>query len=239
MSIAHDFATALRGIRPDIHPVELLPVHLAQAAVAVLPVSGAGISVFTDDAFRVPVGASDQRAADAERLQFTLAEGPCIEAHRSGRPVVATESELASRWPLFHEQLVAKTPFRSVTAVPLKESLAGVGTLDLFWPSAADPTRVSVGDVDSIATEITRELLSDKIIPDPDLGPSWLGSPHATPRSWVLVAMGMMNVSLAITAEDALALLRSYAYSVDRTVDDVADDLVTRKLTMNQLSAGA
>src|ERR1700710_712461 len=79
---------------------ELLPVRLARACVAVLPVSGAGLSVI-DDSFRVPLGASDETATTAERLQFTTGEGPCLDAARSGRMVVTRGEEISRRWPRF------------------------------------------------------------------------------------------------------------------------------------------
>jgi hypothetical protein len=50
---------------------ELLPVRLARACVEVLPVAGVGISMFGSSGMRIPVGASDDDAAAAERLQFS------------------------------------------------------------------------------------------------------------------------------------------------------------------------
>ncbi|WP_424187087.1 ANTAR domain-containing protein [Actinokineospora sp. G85] len=43
-------------------------------------------------------------------------------------------------------------------------------------------------------------------------------------------AAGMLIAEFAIPAEQALARLRGYAFAVGRLVDDVADDLVCRRL---------
>src|SRR6185437_11302048 len=77
--IARQFHEAWQAAGRQDGGLELLPVRLAQACVAVLPVSGAGISLLYDD-FRVPLGASDDAASCAEQLQFTTGEGPCLQA---------------------------------------------------------------------------------------------------------------------------------------------------------------
>jgi len=81
--------------------VELLPVRLARACVQVLPVDGASISVLTED-FRYPLGASDDTANAAERLQFTQGEGPCLDALRTNSPVQANAQDIYRRWPLLY-----------------------------------------------------------------------------------------------------------------------------------------
>ncbi len=53
------------------------------------------------------------------------------------------------------------------------------------------------------------------------------------------MAVGMLTLALEVPAADALALLRGYAYATGRTADDVAADLVERRLTPDRLRAGA
>ena len=97
---------------------ELLPMVLAQAAVSVLPVEGAGLSLIKD--LRVPIGASDEIVARAEALQTTLGEGPCLTAAALEQPLVADHATMAARWPIFHQEFIAQTPYRSVASVPLR-----------------------------------------------------------------------------------------------------------------------
>ena len=85
-SIAQRFQAACADVaEPELAAIELLPVLLARACARVLGVAGAGISVFADD-YRVPLGASDNDASSAERLQFTLGEGPCLDAYHHAQP---------------------------------------------------------------------------------------------------------------------------------------------------------
>ena len=55
--------------------VELLPTVLVTAFTEVLPVDAAGLSAFSRPV-RVPLGASSEAAAAAERLQFTVGRDP-------------------------------------------------------------------------------------------------------------------------------------------------------------------
>ena len=109
--IAEQFQNAwVAADEQDADP-ELMPVRLARACVAVLPVSGAAISLLYDD-FRVPLGASDDAATCAERLQFTTGQGPCLDAVRSGDTVLAGPAEILDSWPEYGQELLRPDPVR-------------------------------------------------------------------------------------------------------------------------------
>ena len=131
MSVVERFAASVRGQPAELAGPELLPVRLARAAVRVLPgVAGAGISVLAEPGMRVPLGASDEDAATAEQLQFTVGEGPCLQAHTSALPVYAPAAVFTARWPLLYAELTARTPYRAVLALPLRYRFTGA--LDLY-----------------------------------------------------------------------------------------------------------
>jgi anti-anti-sigma factor len=143
---------------PATSAPELLPVRLARACVAVLPVSGAGLSVMNDD-FRVPLGASDDVSQAAERLQFIQGEGPCLDAARSGRVVIAQAEQIQQRWPAFGDQFAQQTPFRAVISIPLPLTADLRGALDLYL-TATDPVEaVSLAATTIIGDEIVQALL--------------------------------------------------------------------------------
>lgn len=91
---------------------ELLPTVLARAYLQVLPVAGAGLSITGE--LRLPLGSSDDVAAAAERLQTTLGEGPCLVACSANEPQLFDQAALSSTWPVFHDEFVTSTPYRSV-----------------------------------------------------------------------------------------------------------------------------
>lgn len=183
------------------------------------------------------MGASDDGAAVAERLQFTAAQGPCLDAHAFARPVLATETVIAQRWPIFHAELVSRTAFRAVAAIPWPDALKGAGTVDLMFHRSADLTALDVDEADAVVAEVEHILNTESVLEFSLLGPgpAWLAGPTANSRNAVFIAMGILNVALEVSTPDALALLRGRAYAAGRTVDDIARDLIDRRITTDQL----
>jgi hypothetical protein len=69
-------------------------------------------------------------------------------------------------------------------------------------------------------------------------GPAWLHGPEARRRAAVLRAAGRAAMVLQIDPASALALLRAAAYAGGRTVEDVAEDLETGRLRIEDIAAG-
>lgn len=215
----------------------LLPDRLSGACVRVLPIAAAGLSLMSSS-FRVPLGASGVTASFAERLQFTLGQGPCLEAYAQDEPFRVTGGELQRRWPALHGELVGNTPYRSVVSLPLLRVTPGRGgAVDLYLE---DPDQAATFDVaealavtDSVA--IALGLGDGPAEPAESPAPGWLDTPSARDRSRVWTAIGMVNVELEIDAADALSVLRAHAYAQGRTVDDLAADLVDGTLSVDRL----
>ncbi len=55
--------------------------------------SGAGIMLMPDDVAKGSLCTTDPTSALIEQVQYTLGEGPCVDAHWQGRPVL--EPDLA------------------------------------------------------------------------------------------------------------------------------------------------
>lgn len=242
MSIQQKFGAALAAewTRDGDEP-ELLPVQLARAAAASLGVDGVGLSVHDTAGHSTPLGASDEAATTAERLQFTAGAGPCMDSARSGWPVFAPENQLRARWPAFHDLLVTHTPFHSVVALALPGQLRGHGGLDLYLTHP-----VGVVAFDAMEALCVAELISDELGHAATWtqwteveGPPWTNTEPARQRARVWMATGMVSLALRLETADALAVLRSYAYASDCTVDALADDLVAGRLTAAQLGADA
>jgi hypothetical protein len=212
--------------------VRLLPQLITTACVEVLPIAGAGISI-TDD-LRVPLGSSDAVAASAERLQTTLGEGPCLVAAGLPRPVAASWSAIAERWPIFAHELVDITPYRSVASLPLPTPAgAPLGAIDLYLTK---PEPISLAALyaahDSIAVPSAALLVgkaSDCLSGSAGATP-WLSCEAAEARLTVWTAVGMLLARTALDNADALALLRSFAYTEGITLDVAAARLVRREI---------
>ena len=104
---------------------------MAVACGRLLPIAGAGLGLM-NDAFRVPLGASDDLASAAERLQFTQGEGRCLDASKHCRLVIAGPVDIEQRWPAFARELFNLTPYRAVISLPLPLEPDLGAALDLY-----------------------------------------------------------------------------------------------------------
>jgi hypothetical protein len=241
VTIAERFGAALEEpTDPGLAGPELLPVRLARACARTLAVDDASLSLVDGSQQRVPLGASSDVAEVAERLQFTVGAGPCITAQETRQPVFAVEDDLRRRWPVFAELLMGATPFRAVVALPLQPALSGAGAIDLYFRTSEEVLGLDVFEAVAVG-ELVTSALSDAAVWSewsPAEGPEWLHGPAPQRRAAVWEAMGKLSVDLEVSAPVALDLLRMRAYGEGRTVDDVADDLLTGTLRTSELAAG-
>ena len=234
VDLASEIQSWIDGDTDDVGP-ELLPVRLTKAAARALHVHGASLSLYTGPDMRVPIGASDELATYAERLQFTLGQGPCFQAQASGQMVFAVESVLRTSWPEYHRALVAHTPFHGVLSVPLDQGLQGMGALDLYVDEADGVDALDVSDVEVVARAVTSQLTDMPHDRGEGRPPAWLDNPAVERRAQVWIAMGMLNTRFQLGSADALALLRAYSFARNRTVDDTAAALFHRWLSVEDL----
>lgn len=224
-------------------PLELVPTRLSRVCAQVLGADGAGIGLLNHD-FRVPLGASDDDSAAVERLQFTLGEGPCWQAVHEGAPIAADADEIARRWPVFSDALRGLRSFRSLASVPVRLDRGVVGALDLYFVSptgagslgADDGAHVAellAGVLDNVADTSSPTADGSRVTPDL-YGPRWAAGPSAARRITVWIAAGML-MHAGCTADDAVARIRAAATSTGRSLDDVAADLVGRRMPVEQL----
>lgn len=215
----HDQASGVEVVR-----------RLCQACLDLLPVDGASVSVMTDTDNRETLYASDEVIAHVEAVQFTLGEGPCFEAFHAGRPVLVPDlaAAVALSWPLFAAEMVDQ-PVAAVFAFPLQSGAIRIGAMDLYrrtpgWLSA-EQIAIALYAVDIAALAL---LAAQAGALDED-GQVWADLPLH--REQVHQATGMVIAALGVSAAQALARLRGYAFAAGRLVDDVARDIVARRLS--------
>ncbi len=239
MTIAGRFAAALdHEATPDLSGPELLPVRLARACARTLHVDGVGLSLLDADQLRVPLGASSDEAATAERLQFTVGAGPCTTAQETRQPVFAVGDDLRRRWPAYTGLLFRATPFRAVVTLPLQPTLAGDLTIDLYFRRSEDVADLEVFEALAVG-ELVTSALSDAAVWSswsPAEGPEWLRGPEPRRRTAVWEAMGRVSIELDVDIPVALDLLRAAASGSGRTTEDVAADLLAGRLRGTDLS---
>jgi hypothetical protein len=205
------------------------PVRLCEACVTSLPVQRAGISVHVDGVGMEVLCASDYVAERVEWVQVSLGEGPAWEAVASGGPVVVADlGHVDGRWPVFSSEASA-SGVGSMLAVPLQVGAIKVGVLDLYRDDAQPVDSQDFADAMAVADLVTAILLTvgrtGRI--SETLGP-WWDQPLSTRE--VHQATGMIMAQLGIDAREAYVRLQAFAYAGRRPIDDVAHDVVSRRL---------
>lgn len=217
--------------------------RICQACVDGLDIDGAAISLLTGSTSRETLWATDATAEILEDLQFTLNEGACMEAAATGRPVLVADlrdSTKTARWPIFAAAVADQTPVGALFALPLQWGAINLGVLDLYRGapgSLSDPQHRDA----LTAVDVAALMLLGQRTEPPDDGVAgrdgdsgrWLDDTLGH-RAEIHQATGMVLVQLGISATDALARLRGYAFVHRRLLLDVARDVVERRLVFTE-----
>jgi hypothetical protein len=173
------------------------------------------------------VAASDGGATQLEELQFSLGQGPCVDASRTGRPVLVPDLAAAppGSWPQFGVEATA-AGLRAVFALPLQVGGIRLGVLDLYRDTPGELTQKELADALFFADAGT-QLLLELQARDTAQG---VPPPHAfavlDDRAEVHQATGVVSVRAGVTLAQALSLLRARAYAEGRPLADLAREVL-------------
>jgi hypothetical protein len=203
-----------------------MPASLVDMCARALPISGVGLALMTDDGPAGTVAATDGSALELEDLQFSLGEGPCVDASRSGRPVLQPDlgTTARQRWPVFAAG-AEDAGLAAVFAFPLGVGGIRVGVLDLYRTTAGILSDEELADALCFADAATALLLH---LQAHDAGVELpVGSLTVLDdRAEVHQATGVVSVQAAVSLQDALHLLRARAYAEQRPIGQLAQDVV-------------
>jgi hypothetical protein len=213
-------------------------------AVACVQVTGAWVTAASGrgpDFIMCVTNPVSERLAE---LELTLGEGPGCDVLAWAAPVLVGdlgEDQAGRRWPAF-TPAAGGLGAAAVFAFPLMIGAIRAGTMGLYRDSASPLTRTQLGDGLLLADAATM-LVLDAAGRDGD-GHDQAGAADGTGldgqapglaahRAEVDQATGMLTVQLGVTAAEAFARLRAYAYAQDRRLADVAGDIVARRLRLH------
>jgi GAF domain-containing protein len=209
------------------------PARLCEVCADVSLMTGAGIMLMTGDVQQGSVCSSNEVSNLIEELQYTLGEGPCVDAHQDDRPV--SEPELAtsgaSRWLAFTPPAVAAGA-RAVFGFPLRVGGVRLGALNFYRDQPGPMTDEQYADALVLADLAAEAVLAMQA----RASPGTLGrklEEGANFRFVVHQASGMVAVQLGVSVGEALARLRAYAFGNDRLLAEVAEAIVARKLRLD------
>jgi len=170
-----------------------------------------------------------------EELQFTLGEGPCVDAYNQGRPVL--EPDLADpeepRWLAFSPRALAADA-RAVFGFPLQVGAVRLGALNLYRDRPGPLSDDQHADALVLADVAAQFVLAkqanaplDMVATELDAGANFHLAEHQ--------ASGMVAAQLGVSVAEALIRLRAHAFSHDVALTQVADEVVARRLRFDSL----
>ena len=204
---------------------------LCAASADVLEIPSAGVTLMSAR-HKGPVCNSDERSLALDELQFSLGEGPSLDAFANHEAVLEPDLEHAhpARWPIFTASAL-ELGTRGVFALPLSAGKKCIGVLTLYRDVAGDLSPDQRADGVLVAEAVTRAMMATQSLNDPDVLALELYD-AATHRAEVHQASGMVAVQLGVAVADAEARVRAHAYAANRPVADVARDIVERRLRL-------
>jgi hypothetical protein len=198
----------------------------------VAEIDAAALTLRTRSRAQELLGASDEWAASLEELQYTLGEGPGVDAFRRGRPTLITDLVAdGERWPTFAAE-AADAGLRAAFAFPLRVGAIRFGTLDLYRRDPGGLTVAVLADAATLAEMVTGAVLDRVGASMRATAPDPLRS--AVTYQDVNVATGMVAGQMAISLDDAFVRLRAHAFAGGRSVLEVARDVIARRLRLNR-----
>jgi len=188
--------------------------------------------LMSGDIPRGSLNSTDDVSQLIEELQYTLGEGPCVDAYQQDGVVAEPDlaEPVARRWPAFTPPAL-QAGVRAVFGFPLRVGTVRLGALNLYRDRPGLLTGEQHADALVLADVAARWVLdtqagapSGAVAKELEAGADFHFAVHN--------AAGMVSVQEGISVAEALIRLRAFAFSNDRLLADVADDVVARRLRL-------
>lgn len=194
---------------------------------------GAAIVLQTDHAPTGTAATAGAKGDELARLELSLGEGPA-HAAISQRMTVFSDQLLtgpSEQWPVFAAKARAQG-IGAVFAFPLHLGSISVGAFEVCRITPGKLSAHELIDLSHLASLATSALLlMQSGLQEGDLMDLLEASDPNQLR--VHQAMGMAAEQASVSLSDGLALLRAYALTNDLSLNDVAEQIVTRRIRMD------
>ena len=206
--------------------------RLCEAFPRIAGVEGAGVMLMSGDVPRGSLCTSDDVSQLIEELQYTLGEGPCVDAYQ--QDTVVAEPDLADpenvRWFAFTPPAL-QAGARAVFGFPLRVGTVRLGALNLYRDRPGPLGAEQHADA-LVLADVTARWVLETQAGAPDGAVAEALETEADFHFAVHNAAGIVSVQEDISVTEALIRLRAFAYSNDRLLDDVAQDIIAHRLRL-------
>lgn len=192
--------------------------------------TGAGIMLISGGVPRGSLCSTNEVSDLLEHLQFDLGEGPSVDAHHQDAPVLEPDlvHPKSLRWLAFRVPAL-DAGVRAVFGFPMQVGVVRLGALNLYRDVAGPLTDDQHADALVMATIAAQAVLV--LQADAPLGGLATAFDEGAEFRFVVhQAAGMVAAQLEVSVELGLVRLRAHAFGDNRTLTDVAKDVVERRL---------
>ena len=225
-----ELADTLTG---DFDAVELMQ-QLAEACVELLEVDAAGLMLLDPRGHPRLVASAPALMYGLELFELQADEGPCMDVIRTGDPVLNIQvSEAQDRWPHF-TAVALEAGMRSTHALPLKLRASLIGAVNLFARREQHLTHSDVALGQALADVAAIVLVQQRATGDPAIRAEQMRAALHT-RVLIEQAKGVLAEHSGLHPADTFPFLRTHARQMGRTLHDVAERVVTGKLSSTDL----
>ncbi|GAA1681056.1 hypothetical protein MMUR_06430 [Mycolicibacterium murale] len=224
---------------------------MCDTAARLAGVDGAAVAVLSaGSAVRELVHATDTMAQHLDELQFTVGEGPCLDAYRHDRLELhghlLDENAAMHRWPVFTAE-VSALGVCAVFAFPVPGAAGPAAVLELYRLTPGDLSDHERDAAMTCAAAIGATLqqnwslqLAAAPTPSAAIDAAAEAGAHlhhaADPftRSQIHTAAGMIAVQLGVPTTEALDRLRAYSFTEHRPITSIAAEVIERRLSFRE-----
>lgn len=216
-----DFAHALAE-RCDV--TELL-YRLAEQALDIFGVAGAGVSVRDERGRLCPVTGVNELTTSLEGAQERFQEGPCVDAFRDDRVVAVDDlATVGDRWPRWQAE-AHRYEVRAVLGVPLRVRQESLGAMDLY-STRVRPWRDSDIRLARVLCDMAASYLANAFdLQDSQRTSEQLRGALAS-RVVIEQAKGIIAAELRCSVDQAFAVLRDHSRAHRANLRTVAEAVV-------------
>lgn len=209
--------------------------RLLDRSVVVLGADAGGVMLAgskPQDGLKV-LAATDERARTLELFEVLQEEGPCVDSHRLGAPVIERDLAHTDRWPTF-TPMALDNGYRGVYAFPMRLRGQGLGALNLYsrQPGAAEG---DIAAAQAFAHMATIGILQHRAVTE---ARRVAGQLQTALQSRVVIeqAKGLLAERTGCELDEAYQLVRWYARDHNRTLREVAGAVVDGTLSAEELT---
>ena len=227
-------AERLRKILAELSDGESMwpAARLCAVGPQITGANGVGVMLMSGDIPSGSLCSSDEVSELIEELQYTLGEGPCVDAYQQDK--IVAEPDLADpqtrRWFAFTPP-VLEAGVRAVFGFPLRVGTVRLGALNLYRDQPGELTTEQHADA-LVLADVTANWVLDAQAGAPSGLVAEQLEASADFHFAVHNAAGIVSVQEGISVTEALIRLRAFAYSNDRPLADVAQDVIAHRLRL-------